>query len=219
MIDAMKRSETAERKIVWTAWILSVVVVALAVIAWGQALGWRLGAGWFGWFPLLGLVAFSLMWTHYIIGALRRMQGVARRPLGQYFKITSYVVLVALLLHPGILILQLWQKGYGPPPESYLEYVGPSLRLYVVFGTVSLLAFLAFELHRKFAKASWWPVVVYAGDVAMVLIVLHGLKLGSNLQAGWYRFVWIFYAVSLLLAIAYTRTYNEQPKVGSAQKS
>ena len=60
------------KQLVGFAWGLSGVVVLLAVLAWLDAGNsfFRLTA--FAVFPLLGLIAFSLMWGHYIIGAKRR---------------------------------------------------------------------------------------------------------------------------------------------------
>ena len=49
------------------AWSLSVAVSLAAIFAWGQDFGWNL---WpfsaYMVFPLLGLLAFSLMWSHYV---------------------------------------------------------------------------------------------------------------------------------------------------------
>jgi bacteriorhodopsin len=70
-----------------------------------------------------------------------------------------------------------------------------------LLGTVSLLVFLAFELHRVFDKKRWWPYVVDVSDFAMLAIVYHGFKLGSSLQHGWYKYVWWFYAITLALVL------------------
>jgi hypothetical protein len=71
-----------------------------------------------------------------------------------------------------------------------------------ILGSISLLAFLAYELHRFYESRSWWKYVVAAGDAAMLGIFLHGLRLGGLLQAGWYREVWLFYGLTLLIVIA-----------------
>ena len=197
--------ERTQRLLVWGSWLLSIVVIVLAVVAWGQLYRWHVSFSPIVLFPVLGLSAYSLMWVHYIAGAIRRVLGVEKSVLKHFYTYTSYVVLALLVLHPLLLIVRLWQKGFGPPPESYLKYVGSSLQLYAVFGTVALIAFLAYELHRFYESAHWWRWVTFAGDAAMLLIFIHGLKLGSNTQMGWYRYVWIFYGVTLVVAIIYTR--------------
>ena len=40
-----------------------------------------------------------------------------------------------------------------------------------------------------------------ASDVAMLAIVYHGFRLGSDLQSGWFVYVWWFYAGLLSLVL------------------
>ncbi len=185
------------------AWTLALIVSALAVIAWGQSLSWNLSAiNSYLFFPLLGLLAFSLMWTHYMVGFAKRCLG-SDLPLKSFFRYTGYVVLLAIVFHPGILIYQRFHDGYGYPPGSYESYVAPSVKWVTLFGTVSLLVFLAFELKRFYGQKSWWQYVANASDVAMLLIFYHGLRLGTQLHSGWYQDVWYFYGVSLVTALIY----------------
>lgn len=191
-----------------TAWSLTAFVLITAIVAWGQDLGWKLGnISGYQWFPVLGLTAFSLMWTHYIMGVIRRHFGLERSAISQYFKITSWIVLFAILFHPGILIVKLFADGYGLPPQSYINVYGmtASMKFALLLGSVSLMAFLAFEFRRFFGKKPWWKYVGYASDVAMLAIFYHGLQLGGQLQNGWYRGLWYFYGVTLVLALIYTR--------------
>ncbi len=192
------------RRLQSIAWGLSGAVTVLAIVAWGQRFNWqfdRLNA--YGWFPLFGLLAFSLMWTHYIMGALRRYSGQDKTVLKKYFRVTSFVVLLALILHPAILAWQLWRAGLGLPPGSYRQYIGPALYGAILLGAAAWLAFMAFEFHRWWGKRPWWRFVQYASDVAMVAVFLHGLRLGGELQSGWFVGVWWFYGLTLLLAIIY----------------
>jgi hypothetical protein len=123
--------------------------------------------------------------------------------LASYFRITGYIVLVLICLHPGLLIYQRFRDGFGLPPHSYESYVAPGLGWVTLLGTTSLLVFLAFELRRFYGKRPWWRFVADASDVAMLAILYHGLRLGSQLQHGWYRGVWLFYAVMLIAALVY----------------
>jgi len=118
-----------------------------------------------------------------------------------YFRYTGYVVLAAIVFHPGILIYQLFHDGYGLPPGSYSHFLAPGIEWLALLGTASLFAFLAFELHRWFGQRSWWKYVITAGDVAMVAIFYHGLRLGSQLQGGWFRAVWWLYGITLVAAL------------------
>lgn len=182
------------------AWGMSLVVCALAIVAWQQSTG---GFTSYALFPLFGLLAFSLMWTHYTVGAARRLVGVDKAPLKPYFAVTGWAAIVFILLHPSLLIFQLWRDGLGLPPKSYLEYVGPTMKWAVMLGTLSFLLFLSFETKKWFSNKGWWPIIEYGNVVAMFAIIVHSLALGSNLQSGWFRWVWLFYAVSLALSLVY----------------
>lgn len=186
-----------------TAWSLGTLVSLLAILAWGPGYDWRvLPFSSYVLFPVLGLIAFSLMWTHYIMGTVSELAGVKPEVLKPYFRYTGYMVLVLICLHPGLLIAQLFFDGAGLPPLSYERYVAPGLGWITLLGSVSLLVFLAFELHRVFDKKKWWHYVVDASDFAMLAIVYHGLRLGTDLhRVSWYRAVWWFYAVTLTIVL------------------
>lgn len=190
------------------SWAVAGLALLPAIIAWLQGMGPGLvgltQVDLYAVFPLLGLMAFTLMWSHYIVGALRRRLGVDKEATRRFRVVTGWVVLVAIVLHPGLLVYGLWRDGFGLPPDSYSAYVAPQLMWAVSLGVASLLAFLAYELHRWFADRKWWRFVQYAGDAAMLAIIIHGLRLGSDLVSGWFRAVWFVYALSYIAALSYT---------------
>lgn len=193
------------------SWLLGLLVLLLAVVVWA---GERLDGGsltTYDTFPLLGLGAFSLMWTHYVLGSLRRSLGVPALENKQYSTITSLVVLVLILLHPGLLVFQLYRDGFGLPPQSYLEVYG-AMKFAIGLGSMALIIFLLFELKRKFQKKSWWKFVEYAQIIAMAMIFYHGLSLGRELSIGWYRLVWYLYGISLFSAILYNTRHDRLVK-------
>jgi glucan phosphoethanolaminetransferase (alkaline phosphatase superfamily) len=199
----MKPSLTA-RKLQATAWGLSLVVILLAFIAWGQSFAWQFNRlSTYRLFPLFGLLAFSLMWSHYIVSVIRTHHKTPKENTKAYFEITSLMVLVCILLHPALLVWQLWRDGYGLPPESYKAYVAPGLVWVVLLGTISWFAFLAYEFHREYGSRDWWRYIQYASDAAMVAILYHSLRLGSTLQRGWFHYVWLFYGLSLFGSLLY----------------
>ncbi len=197
----MKKSTTFSQYTHYFPWTLTAIVSILAIYVWGHSFGWNLRAiNAYQFFPLLGLLGFSIMWSHYMVGSIKD-KFLKNLVLDEYFRYTGYAVLAVIVLHPGILIYQRFRDGYGLPPGSYESYVAPGMGWITLLGTVSLLAFLAFEFHRKFGERSWWKYVISAGDAAMLAIFYHGLRLGSQLQGGWFRYVWYFYGLTLLIVI------------------
>lgn len=186
------------------AWGISGLAIVLAVLAWGESYQWRL---WppsiYKFFPVLGLLAFSLMWGHYISSALRQYFGVETRALSRYFEITSVVVLGAIILHPGLLLWQLWRDGLGLPPGSTKAYVGAAAYWAIWFAIIAWTAFILYEFRRWWGQKKYWPLVQYASDVAIVLIFVHALRLGGALRLDWYRGVWYFYGVTFVVALLY----------------
>lgn len=194
---------------------LTAIVSILAIYVWGHSFGWNTHVlNSYLFFPVLGLLAFSIMWSQYILGFVQRITG-ASVDLARYFQYTGYAVLLLIVLHPGILIYQRFRDGFGLPPGSYESYVAPGRGWVTLLGTVSLLIFLAFELRRLYGQKSWWKYVARAGDVAMLLIFYHSLRLGTQLQSGWFRFVWYFYGVTLIAVLLYNYTYARQPKTAA----
>jgi len=186
------------------AWLLSLAVISTAFIAWGRDANWHiLSTGTYLLFPLFGLLAFSTLWSQYIVVATREFFNVDRTALSNYFKVTGYLVLLFILLHPGLFAWQLWRDGKGLPPGSELHYVLPSLRGVVILGMINLTILLLFELRRVFAKKSWWRYMTYLVDLVMLSIFYHSLRLGTLLQHGWLRAVWLFYGATLVMALGY----------------
>jgi len=186
------------------AWGTSAVSVAFAFIAWGQSFAWDFSfLSLYMLFPLFGLVAFSLMWSHYVTAALRQYYKLGKEVTKSYFEATSALVLAAILLHPGLLGYQLWRDGMGLPPASELNYLPNSKDFYILIAMLSLFIFLGYELRRWFEERSWWKYLQYASDIAIILIYIHGVNVGTRLQQGWFRAVWAFYGLTLAASLTY----------------
>jgi hypothetical protein len=203
------KKQDLNTRLVVAAWSLSALVAILAFIAWGASYQWRpANINAYTLFPLLGLVAFSVMWSHYIASVARQILTIPSHVLRKYFNVTSFIVLILICAHPGILIYQRYRDGFGLPPGSYHSYVAPGLGWITTLGSVCLLVFIAYEFRRKFKKNSWWRYTQYLVDAAMIGILYHSLKLGNQLQSGWLQKVWYFYGVSLVGCLIYQYYQN-----------
>lgn len=191
---------------------LSALVVTLAFIAWGQTSAWHFQhLSLYRLFPIFGLWAFSLLLVQYVMLALIYKCQVQADKLRPYFRWSGYSVLVCILVHPSLLIGQLWHDGFGLPPASYKHFVAAGSEWIVTLGMLSLFIFLAYELHRWFNDRPWWKYVFYASDLAMLLIFFHGLQLGDELMNGWYHWLWLGYGAVLVTALVYIRTRKSLP--------
>lgn len=189
------------------AWGVTGTVCLLAAVAWWDIYSSaRNSFSAYSLFPLLGLLAFSIMWAHYMVALVREWFGQPKEVVKTYFDSTSAAVLVLILLHPGLLIWSLWRDGLGLPPGSTKLFVGATLYGFVVLGMIALVVFVAYELRRFIQNKRWRQVLQYASDVAMLLIVIHGFRLGMVTQETWFGIVWWFYAATLLLSLG-VRSY------------
>ena len=158
-------------------------------------------------FPPLGLMAFGLMWTHFVMGALRRYAGVSASSHRLYMPVSMGLVLALIVLHPGLLWLALYLDGFGLPPQSYMQVYSGQLGL-IALGMTALLIFLAYELKRFFGDRSWWKYVSGAQIVGMLAIFVHAIGLGNELRTDWFFVVWIGLGVTLVVSFLYSRMHT-----------
>lgn len=202
------RSDTRLANIAATT--LTLISAGLAVYAWRADHSGPIGQmSVYAIFPLFGLLAFSLLWCLYTVGAASKYFEVADGTFSRYYQITGYAILAAIVAHPTLLVVQLYRDGFGLPPGSYSAYVAQGMEWVALLGTASLFVFLLYELHRWFEKRGWWKWIVYLNDLAMLAILYHSLTLGSDLQTTWLRYLWFFYGVMLVIYLVYLRIYSK----------
>lgn len=186
----------------WLPWALVAITTTIAFVGWAESRSWQFNKlTAISLSPLLGLWAWSIMWTHYAYGGLRLVNENLRKNRA-HTQVTMYIVLVLILLHPGLLAYSQWDLKGTLPPESLYSYVAPSLKIYVLLGSISLLMFLAYDILVRLKQhpliARNWKWVSLSQAVAMTLIFAHSLKLGQNLQGGWMQFYWIVLGALLI---------------------
>lgn len=184
----MKRS-------IWYLYVAQIILLIPVVLYWLDARNWSLsGLSAVSLFPLLGLIAFSMMWLHLMVAALKKL-----RPemfdYRVYYKKTGSIVLSLILLHPILLIYSSLDTG-----GTFLDYAGDSGKIFIAFGSLALLSFLVYEVADRLKERPTikdnWQYIVAMNRVAFILVFVHGLQLGQHLQSGWLRSLWIFYGVT-----------------------
>lgn len=185
------------------AFLLAAAAMLLACFAWGSTYQWHIPVTTFYViFPLLGLLAFSIMWTQYMVALVQQL-GNYSADLQTFYGMTGWVFVVLILLHPSLLIAQRFLDGYGLPPHSFESYVAPSLAWVTLLGSACLLVFLIYTARKLLRKYPWWRFIAVLNDLAALGIFYHSLRLGSQLQTGWFRNIWYFYGVSIIVAIGF----------------
>ena len=149
-------------------------------------------------FPIFGLLAFTLLWLH-------AMSGVFEEWLRERFDFdffvhwTSIVILFSIILHPLFLLIIAKFDILGiynaNPKAMLLAFIG--LPLLLTYDIGKLLK------TKKFFPARWNAILMIS-TIGFILIFFHSLQIGSDLQSGFLRKLWIFYGVTAILATIYT---------------
>lgn len=198
-----------KQNFVLVEWLVGGIVSTLALLIWIDERNVGKDAlGVYELFPVLGLLAFGLMWSHYALGSLRRLLGREKSTHDSYWIVSSGVVLALIILHPFLLNYGLVRDGAGLPPGSYQTVYGGDA-IYLLLGTTALFIFLSYELHRWFRARSWWRYIEWAQIVGMILIFIHGTNLGGETEESWYQFVWWLLGVTLVISWVYNWKYDK----------
>lgn len=167
-------------------------------------------------FPLFGLMAWSLLGAQYFVGTIRHFAPSSVSNDTLFMRMSSIVILVALLLHPLILIAQRYTDTATLPPASIVSYVGDA-RMYLIWiALTALIFFLLFDVlkpyRQRLRKLGIWRYVSLVQVIAMLLIFIHGLLLGSLFADGWMRLWWILLN-SMLIPCYGVHIYQDFRKV------
>ena len=182
-----------------------VVVASLAVL---YPLWIRLQSLYWSWnlsnivlnvFPLFGLLAFTLLWLHAMSGVLEPW---LRKYINfdQFVHSTATIILFSIILHPLLLLINLRFNI----SNLFLYYGFTSIWL----GIISWLLLITYDIGKSLQKYPFfvknWQNILTISTIGFILIFFHSLALGSDLQSGPLRIIWIFYGCTAILATIYT---------------
>ncbi|MCA9332951.1 hypothetical protein KDA00_03690 [Candidatus Saccharibacteria bacterium] len=182
-------------------WVLFAFIIVIPFISWAAIRNWSLSnLSALSVFPILGVWAWSIMWTHYVLGTHRIMTNSSKNHL--YARISGYLVLLLIILHPTLLAWSQWEFTNKLPPTSFYNYAGKSLKLFVFMGAVSLVLFLSYEVLERFKEKSIvkknWKWISLSQVIAMTLIFMHALKLGNITSNVYFQLYWIILGAILI---------------------
>lgn len=163
-------------------------------------------------FPALGIAAFTIMWLHVVGGALE----VWLKKYVDFEKFvhnTSFLVLILIIFHPLLLLIQL---GFD---FTKLFLYGSAI--YIWLGILGWFLLLTYDVGRVFKRNNFfvrnWNAILILSTLGFLFAFFHSLGLGSDLQSGFLRKLWIFYGATAIIAAIYNygvRMFLEKPTVG-----
>lgn len=194
------------------ALILNTLVIGLALVAWFATIGQSISSLEVA--SLLGVLAFSLMWVHYVADAVSPRAETEQKKDVQYV-VSRYAVLFAILSHPFLVNYYLVTNNFGFPPEGYVALLG-DLAVVVLLGWIALAAFLLFELRSKLHRFDHY--IFHANSIAMFLVLMHGFVIGMVMMTTWFAWVWLGYLVvfTAVMYRRYAQYYDTRPKQRTA---
>ena len=192
--------------------LLNTLVIGLALVAWFTTIGQSISSLEVA--SLLGVLAFSLMWVHYVADAVSPRAETEQKKDVQYV-VSRYAVLFAILSHPFLVNYYLVTNNFGFPPEGYVALLG-DLAVVVLLGWIALAAFLLFELRSKLHRFDHY--IFHANSIAMFLVLMHGFVIGMVMMTTWFAWVWLGYLVvfTAVMYRRYAQYYDTRPKQRTA---
>lgn len=190
------------------AYGLTTLVIILPLLKWGSGQDWEFESlNAISIFPLLGLWAFGLMWTHFVMSIpKRKASDEAKQAISSWYRSTSNAVLVLILLHPALLLI-------GIKSIKAFDYVAPEDNLYIFLAYFALAAFLMWEVVEYFKKkpfvSKYKPLWGAINNAAFIAIFIHAVFLGQHLQSGdWFTWYFYFLGITALFSMGYNYYYE-----------
>lgn len=150
-------------------------------------------------FPLFGITAFTLLWLHSLSGVF---ESWLRKYINFdiFIQLTSTIILVCIILHP-LLLLMLFHFSIS---DLFLSYDN----FYLWLGIIGLLLLLTYDIGKALKKYQFfvthWNKILIISNIGFLLTFFHSLNLGTDLQSGGLRMIWIFYGITGMISIIYT---------------
>ena len=150
-------------------------------------------------FPFFGILPFTLLWLHSLAGLYYQWLD-HYIDLDQFIHITASIILVCLIAHPLLILASL-----DFSISNTFIYYG---KTYIWLGIIGWLLLIIYDITRplkicRFFSKNWTSILVIS-NIGFVITFFHSLALGSDLQSGFLRYVWIFYGVTAIIALTYT---------------
>lgn len=156
-------------------------------------------------FPLFGLAAFALLWLHAISGVFEPWLR-ANFNFNRFVRVTSTLIFFCIVLHPLLLLISINFNF------NTLFLYGPAL--YIKLGIIGWFLLISYDIGKALKKHNFfirnWNKILIISTIGFLITFFHSLGLGSDLQSGPLRTVWIFYGVTAIAATIYNYGFKRK---------
>jgi hypothetical protein len=155
-------------------------------------------------FPILGLIAFILLWTHIALGVFEPWFR-SRINFDAYVRYTALIILACIILHPLLLLIAI---------KFDLNILFSYGRPYIWLGIIGWLLLITYDIGKVLQKHDFfarnWPKILLISTAGFFLIFFHSLHLGEDIQSGPLRGLWILFGVTAAASTLYTYVIKKQ---------
>ena len=187
---------------------LFLLILSLPIYIWGESFSWNFEFfSLYLLFPLLGMLAFSIMWTQVVVGKFKNHFNKIFST-HKFFVRTGLTVLILFLSHPIVAAIAQWNSSKLLPIESLFSLVGSSQKVFITFAVIAFVSFVMYEFVLRMSRFKIvqriTPFVEFFSSIGVILVWVHSINIGSHLQTGSLRIIWWFYGITTILIILHT---------------
>lgn len=164
-------------------------------------------------FPLVGLYAFFFVWAQIILGSSMDLFRKLYPRIVTFHRGQGTFALLFALTHPTLLFI-----GVGPFAYFHHTFVDPSKVLFIWFGyfqvtLITLTAGTALLMQFPIIK-KYWRWIHFANYAVFASVWTHSWFLGSDVRTTGLRYLWLFYAATVVAALVWRVARGWRPHSG-----
>jgi hypothetical protein len=151
-------------------------------------------------FPIFGLIAFVLLWTHTILGVFEPWLHTRwPRLFDGYVHWSAVTILVCIILHPLLLLIAL-----NFSLADVLAINSP----YVLFGVIGWCLLIIYDITKPFRRYNFiarnWTNILIISNIGFVFTFFHSLHVSGDFDIGFMHWLWIFLGVTAIASLIWT---------------
>lgn len=153
-------------------------------------------------FPVIGLYAFTLVWSQIVLGAAMNFWRSIFKHIETFHRAEGAFALLFALTHPTLIAV-----GYGLQVYFARTYVAPENLIYLYLGYFQLILMCCTVGTALLMKTKWfkrkWHYIHYLNYIVFISVWVHSWFLGSDVRFSNLWYLWISFAVTVVIATLY----------------